>query len=200
MPGPAGLRHGPAASRRDRGCRVKTRTVLIAAAVAVVAAVGFVFTTSLKPPENGDQGLRSLSSVSGLVVSARDGKKIDLSTLRGKIVLIHFWATWCPPCVEEIPELQRFWSHYRENPRLALYSVSVDDSWEAIDKFRKQSPFDFPTYRDPGSSTAHRFGTTKFPETYIADGNGRILYHLPQAIDWDAPEVAQNIDAMLRKN
>jgi thiol-disulfide isomerase/thioredoxin len=179
---------------------VKTRTVLFAAAVVVIAAVGFVFTTSLKPPESGNQGLQSLSSVSGLVVAARDGKSLDLSKLRGKVALIHFWATWCPPCVEEMPELERFWQRYRANPKLALYAVSVDDSWEAIDKFRAQSPFDFPVYRDQGSATAHRFGTTKFPETYIADADGRILYHLAQAIDWDAPEVAQNIDAMLKKD
>ena len=177
---------------------MKTRTVLLIAAALVALGVAFVFTTNLKPPE-GQTGIPKLSAEKNLEVFSRDGSKVNLSRLKGKIVLVHFWATWCPPCVDELPELDRFWGRYRNNPGIALYSVSVDDTWEAIDTFRKQHPFDLPLYRDPDSKTAHKFGTTKFPETYIADRKGRVLYHLANAIDWDAPEVAQNIDALLKE-
>jgi len=175
---------------------MKTRTVLLAAIAVVAIVVAFLFTTNLKPSE-GAAGIPELGAEKNLAVFDRDGKKTDLSRLKGKIVLVHFWATWCPPCVDEIPELQRFWERYRNNASVGLYSVSVDDNWEAIDTFQKQHPFDFPLYRDPESKTAHKFGTTKFPETYIADRKGKILYHLTQAIDWDTPEVAQNIDALI---
>ena len=176
---------------------MKTRTVLLIAGAVVALAVAFVFTTNLKPPE-GQAGIPKLSAEKSLPVFTRDGTKVNLSKLKGKIVLVHFWATWCPPCVDELPELDRFWQRYKGNPEIALYSVSVDDNWQAIDTFRKQHPFDLPLYRDPDSKTAHKFGTTKFPETYIADRNGKVLYHLAQAIDWDSPEVAQNIDALLK--
>ncbi len=176
---------------------MRTRTVLLLAALVVAIAVAFVFTTSLKPPDNGSNAITSLSSISKLDVFTRDGKKVDLSKLKGKVVVVHFWATWCPPCVEELPELNTFWAKFRNNPQIALYSVSVDDSWQAIDDFRKKTPFDLPEYRDPGAKTAHRFGTAKFPETYIANRNGRILYHLAEAIDWDSAEVTQNVEALL---
>lgn len=178
---------------------MKTRTVLLLAALGVAVAVAFVFTTSLKPPENGSNAITSLSSLSKLDVFTRDGKKVNLSKLKGKIVIVHFWATWCPPCVEELPELDAFWGKFKNNPDLALYAVSVDDSWQAIDAFRKKTPFDLPLYRDPSARTAHKFGTAKFPETYIANRNGRILYHLAEAIDWDSAQVLQNVQALLEK-
>jgi len=177
---------------------VKTRTVLLLAAAAVAIGVAFVFTTSLKPPENGPT-ISSLRSQKKLLVYTKAGQPVDLSKLRGKIAIIHFWATWCPPCVEELPDLDRFWKHYRGRDGIVLYSVSVDDSWGAVEKFREKNPFDLPLYRDPDAKTAHRFGTTKFPETYIADRDGKILYHLDQPIDWDSSDVFQNIDALLKK-
>lgn len=177
---------------------MKTRTVLLIVAAAVALGVAFVFTTNLKPPE-GEAGIPKLSAAKNLAIFTRDGKKVDLSKLKGKIVLVHFWATWCPPCVDEIPELDRFWQRYRNNPSIALYSVSVDDSWEAVDTFRRQHPFDLPLYRDPQSKTAHKFGTTKFPETYIADRSGKVLYHLANAIDWDSAQVTDNIDALIKQ-
>jgi len=177
---------------------MKTRTVLLAAGAAVALVVAFVFTTNLKSPE-GQAGIPKLSAEKNLAVFTRDGKRVDLAKLKGRVVLVHFWATWCPPCVDELPELDRFWQRYRNNPSIALYSVSVDDSWEAIDTFRKQHPFDLPLYRDPQSKTAHKFGTTKFPETYIADRTGKVLYHLSNAIDWDSAQVTDNIDALLKQ-
>jgi peroxiredoxin len=178
---------------------MKTRTILLLAAALVAAGVAFVFTTSLRPPDNGSSAINSLASVSNLNVFSRDGRKVNLSKLKGKVVLIHFWATWCPPCVEELPELNAFWAKFKSNPNLELYSVSVDDSWETIDEFRKKTPFDLPLYRDPSAKTAHKFGTAKFPETYIANKNGRILYHLAEPIDWDSTQVVQNIQALLQQ-
>ena len=178
---------------------MRTRTIVALAGLAAAALVAFVFTTTLRPPEGTSNAITSLSSVSPLDVLRRDGRRVDLSKLEGKIVLVHFWATWCPPCVEELPELDKFWARFKGRKDIELYSVSVDDSWETIDEFRRKTPFDLPLYRDPQASTAHKFGTTKFPETYIANRKGRILYHLAQGIDWDAPEVLQNVEALLQK-
>jgi len=177
---------------------MKTRTALIIAATLAALVVAFLFTTNLKPPEGG-AGIPALSAEKNLPVFTREGAKVDLAKLRGKIVLVHFWATWCPPCVDELPELNAFWQKYKNNPSIALYSVSEDSSWEAIDEFRKLHPFDLPLYRDLDAKTAHKFGSSKFPETYIADRDGKVLYHLANAIDWDSAEVAQNVDALLAK-
>ena len=74
---------------------------------------------------------------------------MDLAREKGKFVIIHFWATWCPPCVEETPALSRFWDRYGRRADLALYSISVDKDWKTIDGFAAKSPNRLPMYRDP---------------------------------------------------
>ncbi len=179
---------------------MKTRTLLALAAVAAVAAAAYVFRSTLQPPSNGSDAIQSLDSFGALPVVTPAGQKVDLSKLQGQIVIVHFWATWCPPCVEELPTLDRFWQQEKGKRGLSLYVVSVDDSWKAIQEFRAKTPFDLPLFRDPGGETARRFGTTKFPETYIANRNGRILYHLSEPIDWDDASVRTAIDNLLAKS
>lgn len=177
---------------------MRTRTILAVAAITIAAAVGIFFATTLEPPQNGADAISTLEGFGrNLDVYDRQGNAVNLSRLHGKFVIIHFWATWCPPCVEEMPALNRFWARLRNNPKIELYSVSVDDNWKAIDDFQKKVPFDLPVFRDRGAVTAHKFGTRKFPETYIANPHGRILYHLAQAVNWDDPNVLSTIEGML---
>jgi peroxiredoxin len=177
---------------------MKIRTWLIAFFVLVLAGVAVVFIRSLKPPETSPSStLNALSSIPNLDIYTRDGRAVDLSKLDGKIIIVHFWATWCPPCVDEIPALSRFWAHYRDRKGIALYAVSVDDGWPTVDKFRQRIPFDFPVYMDPNAATAHKFGTTQFPETYVCNRNGRVLYHIANAVAWDTPKVYEIINSLL---
>ena len=110
---------------------------------------------------------------------------------------MHFWATWCPPCVEETPALSRFWARYGGRNDLALYSISVDKDWKIIDDFAARNPNRLPMYRDPDGKTAARFGTTQYPETYITNKAGRVLYRVQGAVSWDDPEVRRRIDQLL---
>jgi thiol-disulfide isomerase/thioredoxin len=176
---------------------VSSRGAILAGGAAAAAAVAFLFTTDLK--RSSAPSLSSLRNKSGLVVFTRDGKPVDLGKSTGKVALIHFWATWCPPCVEELPELQKFWDRFRKRGDIDLYAVSVDDSWKDIEEFRRGTPFDLPVFLDSKASTAHRFGSRKFPETYVVGRDGRVLYHLSEAVDWDSPEIEQNIETVLAR-
>jgi thiol-disulfide isomerase/thioredoxin len=176
---------------------MKVRALLTIATSAALAVVGTLWIRSLVPPESPTGSLAFLSAAPELPVYERSGKKHDLAHEKGRFLIVHFWATWCPPCVEEIPALSRFWEKYGKRDDLALYSVSVDKDWKTIDDFTAKNPNEVSVYRDPDGKTAARFGTTQYPETYIANKAGRVLYRVQGAVSWDDPEVRRRIEQLL---
>ena len=176
---------------------MKVRAILTIATAVALAVVGTLWIRSLVPPESPTGSLAFLSAAPELPIYDRAGAKVDLAREKGKFVIIHFWATWCPPCVEETPALSRFWDRYGRRDDLALYSISVDKDWKTIDGFAAKSPNRLPMYRDPDGKTAARFGTTQYPETYIANKAGRVLYRVQAAVSWDDPEIRRRIEQLL---
>jgi len=176
---------------------MKTRSLLTIAFAVGLAVVGAVFLRSLSPPQSPTGSLALLSAAPALPIYDRSGKIVDLTKEKGHLVIIHFWATWCPPCVEEVPALSKFWEKYRGRDDVILYTISVDKDWKTIDDFTKKNPNTLPVYRDPNASTAQRFGTTQYPETYIANKNGRVIYRVQGAIEWADPSVQQRIVQLL---
>lgn len=128
-----------------------------------------------------------------------DGKPATLNTLRGKIVVLNFWASWCPPCLEETPSLNRLHSAIAPLGGVVL-GVSVDDSPAAYEKFLRDQHVIFPTYRDPAAvpqdqqlgaanTINAQYGTFVFPETYIIGRDGRMLRKIIGPQDWDSDEL-----------
>jgi peroxiredoxin len=174
-----------------------TRSLLTLAFAVTMAVVGVVFVRSLAPPASPSGSLAFLSAAPNLMIADRSGQTIDLSKAKGKLVIIHFWATWCPPCVEEVPALSRFWEQYQGRDDIALYAISVDKDWKTIDQFNAKNPNKLPLYIDPKETTAKRFGTSQYPETYIVNKNGRVLERVPGAVSWDDPEIRKRIEQLL---
>ena len=175
----------------------RTRPLLTVGFAVLLAATAAVFLKSLSPPESPSGSLAFLSAAKSLPIYDRGGRAIDLSKEKGRLSIVHFWATWCPPCVEEIPALSRFWDQYRGRSDVALYAVSVDKDWKTIDDFAKKNPNQLPIFRDPEEATAHRFGTTQYPETYIVNSSGRVLYRVQGGIDWNDKEIQKRIEQLL---
>jgi cytochrome c biogenesis protein CcmG/thiol:disulfide interchange protein DsbE len=176
---------------------MKTRTLLTIAFAFVLAVVGAVFLRSLSPPQSAAGSLQFLSAAPGLLIYDRSGKTIDLAKEEGHLTIIHFWATWCPPCVEETPALSKFWEKYKGRDDIVLYTISVDKDWKTIDDFLAKNPNTLPIYRDPNASTAARFGSSQYPETYIANKKGRVVTRVQGAIEWADPSVQQRIVQLL---
>jgi thiol-disulfide isomerase/thioredoxin len=174
-----------------------TRSLLTIIFAVVLAAVGTVWIKSLVPPESPSGSLQFLSAAPELPIYDRAGVRTDLSKEKGKIVIIHFWATWCPPCVEEIPALSRFWDRYRTRDDIGLYAISVDKDWKTIEEFMKKNPSAIPLFHDPGAATARRFGTTQYPETYVVNDKGRVLFRVQGAVNWSDPEFRARIEQLL---
>jgi peroxiredoxin len=130
-------------------------------------------------------------------------RSVTLSQLRGKIVVLNFWATWCPPCVEEMPSLVEMQKQMRDKG-VTVLAVSVDDDADEYHKFLKEHGIDLLTVRDPGersdagvtAGVASRYGTFKFPETYIIDRNGIIQRKFIGPIDWSQAEIVEYLSRM----
>ena len=121
-------------------------------------------------------------------VPALPSGSLDLKNYRGQIVVLNFWATWCPPCVEETPSLEQFAEKMRDHGVIVL-SVSVDENQKALQDFIQEYHISYPVGRDPDRSLAARYGTFQFPETYILDRRGLVAEKVVGATDWDDPRI-----------
>jgi peroxiredoxin len=116
-----------------------------------------------------------------------EGRPIDSESLRGKVVLVNFWATWCGPCKEEMPALQRLKQTFsREN--FELLAVTTDQQPENIRKFMHALNLDFPILMDETKDVSAAFGIRGLPTTFVIGKNGLLLGRAVGPRRWDAPE------------
>ncbi|HEV3218821.1 MAG TPA: TlpA disulfide reductase family protein [Candidatus Acidoferrales bacterium] len=125
-----------------------------------------------------------------------NGRPEHLSDLRGKVVVLNFWASWCGPCVEEIDSLDALQRQIAPQGGLVL-GVSVDENADAYQKFLLEHNVPFPNYRDPTKKIAESYGTAMYPETYIVGPDGHILRKVIGPQEWDGPELAGYIQSLL---
>ncbi|MGA7989997.1 MAG: TlpA disulfide reductase family protein, partial [Thermoanaerobaculia bacterium] len=123
-----------------------------------------------------------------LPVQSRQGVPRDLAAKTGKGLILHFWATWCAPCREEMPALVKFVKETQGDRNVEFLAVSVDEDWKVVDAWLKERGIaGLPVALDPKGDTAHRIGTDKFPETWFVAPSGEILRHVVGAADWNDP-------------
>ena len=115
-----------------------------------------------------------------------DTSSIHLADYRGKVVLLNFWATWCPPCVQEMPGLIEL---HHDRPDLAILAVSIDEDEDAYKHYLDRRHIDLISVRDPNQTAAKLYHTEGWPETYIIDRQGVIRRKLVGDPDWSNPEI-----------
>ncbi len=118
---------------------------------------------------------------------------IHLASYRGRVVVLNFWATWCPPCVEEMPGLIQL---HHDRPDLAILAVSIDEDPEAYRRFLLRDHVDLITVRDPAQTAAQLFHTEGWPETYIIDRKGFIRRKIVGDPDWSNPEIRAYLNTL----
>jgi peroxiredoxin len=131
-----------------------------------------------------------------LALQDPSGKAHDLAAYRGKVVVVNFWATWCPPCIVEMPSMQAL----RE--RLAgrgfeVLAVNVMDSEEKIAAFREAELIDLPVLMDRDGAVAKRWKVRMLPRSFVIDRQGVIRYQLVGDANWTGPEVAPLIERLI---
>ena len=129
-----------------------------------------------------------------------DGKPTRLSDLRGKVVVLNFWASWCPPCRDEAPALNQLQRRIAPSGGVVLgVNAGVDDSRAGYEDFLKTYDIAFPTYLDLSKRIALSYGTTVYPETYVINRQGRIDRKIIGPQDWTSPTMMAYLDSVLKE-
>jgi peroxiredoxin len=171
-----------------------SKTNALKAAVLVLILGGAVYLVlhqhQLRPPTIGD-------SAPDFTVPAIPSGSLDSRKYHQHVVVLNFWATWCAPCVEEIPSLEKF-AERMQPQGVVVLGVSVDEDRKALQEFIGKYGITYAIGLDPDRSLSGRFGTFKFPETYILDRHGRVAEKLVGAIDWDDPRIQSFVQELAR--
>ncbi|PZO03779.1 MAG: TlpA family protein disulfide reductase [Alphaproteobacteria bacterium] len=196
------------------GSSKKTVWAAIAAlAVIVLAAAAWFYAQQAGAGKGSDGELGRLATgeMAELVVPddtglatdhpflARDGTPTRLSAFRGKVVVVNLWATWCAPCLAEMPTLAALSRHYANNPEVLVLPISVDvaDQREKAIAFMDNQP-PLPFYNDPAFQLPFAFeGRGGMPQTILLDRQGNVRASLTGGADWSGPDATALVDALL---
>jgi peroxiredoxin len=187
-----GLNAGTSSALPPRGIlyyirvRPLSRSTRLALVMILLAALTACYTGS-RPPRIG-------SSAPEFTVQDSD-RSVKLSDFRGQVVVLNFWATWCPPCVEEMPSLVEMQRRMKAKG-ITVLAVSVDVDQNAYLQFLKEHNVNLLTVRDPDQKSNALYGTFKFPETYIIDRNGVMRRKFVGGVDWTAPDITEFLGRM----
>ena len=136
--------------------------------------------------------------VTDFILRDMQGKTHQLSRYRGNVVLINFWATWCPPCVEELPSMQRLQNMYKDKP-FTILTIDVGEPAELIQQFlEKVDATELTVLLDKDGSSHKDWKIYVFPTNFLLDKSGTIRYANVGALNWDESSVTSIIDQLLK--
>jgi peroxiredoxin len=146
----------------------------------------------------GDPGVINIGQQApDFTVKGEDGQPIKLSDYRGKLVFLNFWATWCVPCIEEMPEMETLKNTFKDR-KFQMLAVSVDTDWDTVKKFYKEHNLTIPAGLDPGHQISGLYKVFKFPETFLIDANGYVVRHT-WSEHWANPRVVSLVDSLIQQ-
>ncbi len=162
--------------------------------VWILSGIFFVFTLLLSGCYRGSRPPRIGEAAPDF--SLQDStRKVSLHDLKGKVVVLNFWATWCPPCVDEMPSLVQMQSRLQDKG-VTVLAVSVDVDENAYKKFLKDHDVELLAVRDPDQKSNALYGTFKFPETYVIDRQGMVRRKFIGPVNWTQPEIESYLSRM----
>jgi peroxiredoxin len=152
----------------------------------------------LSSAQQAGKGLTKLPAVTqaaDFVLTDLDGKQHRLSDYRGQVVIINFWATWCPPCRAEMPSMQRAWEQL-EKEGIVMLGIDVGEDEDTIFQFTANYPVEFPLLMDSDSRVIDQWPVLGLPTTFVVDPKGNIVYRAIGGREWDDPELLVLVRAL----
>jgi cytochrome c biogenesis protein CcmG, thiol:disulfide interchange protein DsbE len=158
--------------------------ILTVAVIVVVAG-----TLEQKVIDKGDTAPK-------FVIATDQGPTIGPAQFKGKLLVVNFWATWCPPCIEEWPSFNEFARQYKDKG-VTVVAISIDRNEKRYRDFIARANPEFLTARDGEANISASYGTFMVPETYIIDQKGKVLYKIAQAQNWTDPAFLNYVQSLL---
>ena len=158
-------------------------------AVVTAAFVG-VIVFSLR-----DTSAKEGGAAPRFAITTDQGRRITPEQFGGKVLVLNFWASWCPPCVQEIPSLDQFQKRFAKDG-VVVVAVSIDKNPDKYRAFLHRIPVSFETARDPSANVSSEYGTYQIPETYIIK-DGRVLRKFANGEDWTSDDIVQYVHGIL---
>ncbi len=174
----------------DSGKAVKINTALRGALLLLTFSFIGVVAYSLR-----DTSAKEGGPAPEFAIKADSGAQITPVSFNGKVLVLNFWATWCAPCIQEIPSLNQFQRRFADSG-VKVLAISIDKSEGKYKNFLDHVHVSFDTARDPGMDISTKYGTFQYPETYIIK-DGRIMRKFPNAENWLSDDITQYVQSLL---
>lgn len=177
--------------------------VVVAILVASVAliALGHLLTTSTnarEDPQAHDSSAVALKLAPGFTLTDLKGYTVSLKSLRGKVVFLNVWATWCGPCQQELPSIEKLYDEFKGYKDFVIVAVSEDsDGRKAATPFLVKHRYHFPVLLDPANEVGDEYGVAGIPETFIIDRQGRVVAHHLGPFDWARRDFTEALRELL---
>ncbi len=136
--------------------------------------------------------------VGDFTVQSPNGASMSLSKAKGKLVLLNFWATWCPPCRAEMPSIQKLWDK-RKDKNFTIIAVSVGEQKDTVTKFVADNHYSYPIFIDPTGQLGTAFNASSIPTTYIIDKTGKVIAGTQGGREYDSAAVLAAFDELMAK-
>jgi thiol-disulfide isomerase/thioredoxin len=127
----------------------------------------------------------------------RTGQAIDISQLKGKVILVNFWASWCMPCKEEMPSIEALHRELLKNNAFLMVTILYKDDAKTATDYMRANNYTFPLFIDNDGISARRYGVTGVPETYLIDKKGALRKRVIGPADWNSSEAKAFINSLL---
>lgn len=139
---------------------------------------------------------RERTPAPALQAQALDGAPHTLASFRGKVVLLNFWASWCPPCLREMPSMERLRIRMAGRP-LEIVALDSAETRDEVSAYLSRMPLGFPVLLDPDGSNTRRWKVFALPSSFLLDAEGRVRYVLTGPTEWDEGEALQLVESLL---
>jgi cytochrome c biogenesis protein CcmG, thiol:disulfide interchange protein DsbE len=165
-----------------------------------LARRGVFWLALLLIPVAGAAELKSAGGTRALPLSLKtlDGATHDLAKYRGKVVLVNFWATWCEPCRDEMPSIERLKEKFAGQP-FEVLAVNVDEPESRVRAFLAKTPLQLTVVLDPGKAVTKNWNARILPASFVVGRDGRVRYSVLGEMDWSLESNAKVIDALMRQ-
>jgi cytochrome c biogenesis protein CcmG, thiol:disulfide interchange protein DsbE len=174
---------------------VKNKTLALIIVILVGILIVFIVSKPSRGPEKAEIG-RAPQDFEFIDINKN---RMTLSGMKGSVVFVNFWATWCESCIDELPSIERLSRHFKDNPTLKIVTILYKDDLDAALNFMKESGYTFPVYLNPDESAAKMFGLTGIPETFIIDKKGVLRDKVIGPAAWDSPNTLQAFQALINE-